>query len=64
LKTIGGNALEYYGDASHQHLDVAQLIKHYLGIRKRYGHKDTKVLLYLYWEPENASALAEFGRHG
>jgi len=56
-------ALEHYRNAPHQHLDVAQLIKHYLGIRKQYGHKDTKVLLYLFWEPKNASELPAFARH-
>lgn len=57
------NALEHYRNGPHQHLDVAQLIKHYLGIRKQYGHKETKMLLYLFWEPENASELPEFSRH-
>jgi len=56
-------ALEHYRSCPQQHLDVAQLIKHYLGIRKQYGHKDTKVLLYMFWEPENASELPEFSRH-
>lgn len=45
-----------------RHLDAAQLVKHYLGLRCRFpGEK--KILLYLYWEPENAAQFPMFGAH-
>jgi len=46
------------------HLDAAQLVKHYLGIR--YTFRDCRVpqvLLYLYWEPTNAEDIPEFEKH-
>ena len=46
------------------HLDAAQLVKHYLGIRHALnGTSDSLVLLYLYWEPSNAEQVDEFQRH-
>jgi hypothetical protein len=40
-----------------RYLDAAQLVKHYLGLRRRF--KDGPVTLaYLYWEPSNASDVA------
>ena len=45
-------------------LDAAQLVKHYLGMRKTLGSvKTEQALLYVYWEPVNASDIEEFCRH-
>jgi len=43
-------------------LDVAQLVKHYLGLTKCWSDKPI-TLLYLYWEPKNASEFDEFVEH-
>jgi hypothetical protein len=44
------------------HLDAAQLVKHYLGLRNT--HPDRRcTLLYLYWEPANAEAHRELRLH-
>ncbi len=47
-----------------QYLDVAQLIKHYLGLRRR-KDIDTQraILLYLFWEPTNWHDLDIFVTH-
>ncbi|MFN8710447.1 MAG: PGN_0703 family putative restriction endonuclease [Planctomyces sp.] len=48
------------------YLDVAQLIKHYFGLRKFQLNSDPPcdmTLLYLYWEPTNADTLAACLRH-
>ena len=46
------------------HLDAAQLVKHYLGLRHTYGHTLARIaLLYLYWEPTNADAWKVFDLH-
>jgi hypothetical protein len=46
------------------HLDVAQLIKHYLGLmnQKEYRGRDI-ILLYLFWEPENWTEFDLFKKH-
>lgn len=56
--------------AAYVHLDAAQLIKHYMGLRRRMDREadpawtDGNVtLLYLYWEPENADEIFEFCSH-
>lgn len=41
----------------YRHLDAAQLIKHYLGLKSEFPDRSI-VLTYLYWEPLNASELA------
>lgn len=47
---------------AYRRLDAAQLIKHAYGLAHTYpGRKIT--LLYLYWEPENASAHDLFAEH-
>jgi len=46
-----------------QYLDVAQLIKHYLGLRNGWRGEKEIILLYLFWEPENAAHFVEFRRH-
>ena len=43
-------------------LDAAQLVKHYLGIRKSVTEQ-RKVLLYLFWEPVNANLFSVFREH-
>jgi hypothetical protein len=45
------------------HLDAAQLIKHYLGLRKQFPCDKTVLLLYLFWKPLNADKFAEYSRH-
>ena len=54
-------------DQAHQwqpsHLDVAQLIKHYLGLRKQYQDGRQIFLLYIYWKPLNASNFSEYLEH-
>jgi len=44
------------------HLDAAQLVKHYLGLRQTFNEKRV-VLIYLYWEPLNADALPVYRKH-
>ena len=43
-------------------LDAAQLVKHYLGLRKSHSGKDI-TLLYLFWEPEDAAEHSLFRDH-
>ncbi len=45
----------------YRHLDAAQLVKHYLGVRGFYGAK--AVLVYLFWEPTDATRWKVFRRH-
>lgn len=47
------------------HLDVAQLVKHYLGLRHTFLGLDSRrvTLLYLYWEPVNAGEFTLFESH-
>jgi len=45
-----------------RHLDAAQLLKHYLGLR--HTHADDEAILgYVYWEPRNASDFETCRRH-
>lgn len=45
-------------------LDVAQLIKHALGLFAHAAQNDTvPVLVYVYWVPRNAPDLVEYSRH-
>lgn len=47
-----------------QHLDAAQLIKHYIGLRNLPLARDKEIaLLYLFWEPENWKDFEVFHRH-
>jgi len=47
-----------------QHLDVAQLIKHYLGLCNRKDiDKHRAILLYLFWEPANWNEFDVFITH-
>lgn len=45
------------------HLDAAQLIKHYLGLRKNYSEHKNVLLAYLFWKPLNADEFEEYARH-
>ena len=46
------------------HLDAAQLVKHYLGIRHTFRDSPVaKVLVYLFWEPTNAEDIPESVKH-
>jgi hypothetical protein len=49
-----------------QHLDRAQLVKHYFGLNKfRNAHPEgtEPTLLYIFWEPLNWQDVEECGRH-
>src|SRR4030043_1169536 len=53
------NAVEGY-------LDTAQLVKHYLGLiyhLKKNKIDKKPILLYLYWNPTNASEIEEYQKH-
>jgi hypothetical protein len=46
------------------HLDAAQLVRHYLGMRNSLSASHRQVtLLYLYWEPADAEGVPEFVAH-
>ena len=44
---------------TYRHLDAAQLVKHYLGLRHSFATLE-RTLVYLYWEPANAADLAVY----
>jgi len=46
----------------YRHLDAAQLVKHYLGLRKQFSNRPV-TLVYLYWEPLNADEIAACSIH-
>lgn len=52
-----------HGPEKKQYLDIAQLIKHYLGLRKQFAETHHIVLAYLFWEPKNWSEFNEFKAH-
>ena len=49
-------------DSGPQYLDAAQLVKHYLGLRKQYPKKDI-TLHYVFWEPHNSKEFGCFKQH-
>ena len=49
-------------DLPYTRLDAAQLVKHYLGLKVSYPQQ-TRVLVYLYWEPTNAGGMDAYKRH-
>jgi hypothetical protein len=49
-------------DLPYTRLDAAQLVKHYLGLKVSYP-RQTRVLVYLYWEPTNAGGMDAYKRH-
>ncbi|MEA2278750.1 MAG: hypothetical protein QOC78_3710 [Solirubrobacteraceae bacterium] len=46
----------------YRYLDAAQLLKHYLGLRRLFADQPV-TLAYLYWEPANASEVAPCAVH-
>lgn len=50
------------GALIYHHLDAAQLVKHYLGLKVKF-HDRPRTLLYLFWEPENRDQPEEFISH-
>ena len=55
--------LEQVRNGQPAHLDVAQLVKHYLGLSNVRKEGQLCILLYLYWEPLNADDIAEYRTH-
>jgi hypothetical protein len=57
-------ALKSDGRSRYRHLDAAQLLKHYLGLKKQ-AEKIGKqpALVYLYWELRNPEADPRYGHH-
>jgi hypothetical protein len=56
--------MERLRDSDPKYLDVAQLIKHYFGLRNSAEYTKRKItLLYLFWEPENSSKFDLFQKH-
>lgn len=50
------------GDAKFLHLDVSQLIKHAFGLARCFKGMTT-ILLYVFWEPANATEFPIFAEH-
>lgn len=53
-------------NADPAHLDIAQLVKHYFGLRRfqiATEYPTALTLLYLFWEPVNWQDFAECGQH-
>jgi hypothetical protein len=50
------------GRLKYAHLDAAQLVKHYLGLKVNFNDRQ-RILLYIFWEPANAADCEEFKRH-
>jgi hypothetical protein len=53
----------YRTNNSKTYLDTAQLIKHSIGLLKNNDEKKRAKLLYVYWEPINASEFVEYSKH-
>ncbi len=49
----------------HGRVDVGQLVRHYLGLRRAIvdGNIPSATLLYLFWEPADETPSAEFAAH-
>jgi hypothetical protein len=47
---------------TYRHLDAARLMKCYLGLKHNYPDR-RRVLIYVFWEPTNATALSEYKDH-
>jgi len=57
---------EWAKTAAHGYLDIAQLVKHYFGLRKHQqtaGQTKPILFLYLYWEPLNAQTIPACLQH-
>lgn len=58
------NLITYFRNSSPRYFDVAQIIKHYLGLRKAEEYANRNItLLYLFWEPENTTKFDIFKDH-
>ncbi len=56
--------MESLRDSAPKYLAVAQLIKHYFGLRNSAEYTKRNItLLYLFWEPENSSKSDLFQKH-
>jgi hypothetical protein len=60
---IWWNLLEQVRQSPATHLDAAQLIKHYLGLRKKSSDYKNVLLVYLFWKPLNADKIDVYARH-
>lgn len=47
---------------TYRHLDAAQLVKHYLGLRHSFPTRQ-RALVYVYWEPANAGDHVAYANH-
>jgi hypothetical protein len=57
-------ALKIDGRRRYRHLDAAQLLKHYLGLKKQADKIGKQpALAYLYWEPRNPETHPVFCDH-
>jgi hypothetical protein len=60
------SAYETAKNGLEQHLDRAQLIKHYFGLTKylqAHPMRSSATLLYIYWQPSNADEIEECREH-
>ena len=48
---------------SFKYFDVAQIIKHYLGLRHSYSDGRNVHLIYIYWQPVNMANFTEYKMH-
>lgn len=56
--------IDHIKELPKQHLDAAQLVKHYIGMSNlSFEREKEKNLLYLFWEPENWKDFDIFKRH-
>lgn len=56
--------MEELKEGPEQFLDAAQLVRHYLGLRNQPEFQGKKIiLLYIFWEPENAMDFQEYRQH-
>jgi len=55
--------LELAKEWTRKHFDVAQMIKHYLGLRREFRDGRNVHLLYLFWRPQNATEFEEYRQH-
>ena len=56
--------MEELKEGPEQFLDAAQLVRHYLGLRNQPEFQRKKIiLLYIFWEPENAMDFQEYRQH-
>ena len=56
--------MEELKEGPEQFLDATQLVRHYLGLRNQPEFRGKKIiLLYIFWEPENAMDFQEYRQH-